>query len=566
MATKSFLNFTTKGDIGVPIKSLDYIVGYRPASSGDVNTPYEIQFTIKNLVTSLDAYLENKSINGNKIYFTPFGLDILRLDVVEKLNDVRATTDYLSPAAAGIACRGKRLFVARELQDQKITTDVTIIVPSTGASNLAEALYNIAGWHIEAGNSVTIRLTQDQDISSAYNLNHPQGSQIRIIGDKNGAGGMVNISTSNAGITYNAFECTNGNKWGLIDNVNITGFSGQYSDGWSVNRYAAIYASYGSYINLGSNVQISYWYYGLNASYGSVINAPNVIVSYCGEAGIYATCGSQITSTRASVSSCRIYGSDVGYGYKAEYNSQINCNLSKAESNKVAGYAAFSNSQIKANGGYARANGYLTGDPSTNSAGFMAREGGEIECYNYVSGNTTTNTNSDGNNGFGYDMSSGGYIAGSLNASGNRTRATNFKVTASWAGSYPNDYANVSASAGKLVVSTSDSSPVIFNTSNTRTQAIIQDNGYNTTTYITMAGGDSSTHVPTISSGGAGTNINLNLRSKGFSSFVTLGSAVQFGAYSTTNLALSTFPTGYITIRDSVNNYEYRLLAVRGTV
>jgi hypothetical protein len=180
----------------------------------------------------------------------------------------------------------------------------------------------------------------------------------------------------------------------------------------------------------------------------------------------------------------------------------------------------------------------------------MAKQYGEIECYNHAGGTVTQANN---NNGYGFEMSESGYIAGTLsNASGNRTRATNFKATASWSGTYPNDYASV----------VSDSGPILFNTSGTRTQVSIADNGFTPTSYISLAGGNGN-FIPTISL--SGNDSNLNIRSKGANTFVSLGSAVQFGSYSTANLAVSTFPTGYITIRDSANNYEYKLLCVRGS-
>jgi hypothetical protein len=494
MPTKNFSDFTTLSIEDEDLTSLDYLVGYRSSTEA----PYEIKIGADALMASIDSLAPVKGIKSDKIYHIPLSLkanvSVVESSLEDKLNQLRTLEDFATPHNAAIACAGERLFVDE---------DVVLNVNGDFAS-IQLALDAIQGWYISNTGSVTINIIADLEITGPINLNHPFGDRIRIIGNGGGTGASVTLSISPlyvANLNFNLFNCTDGHRFGLIDNLIVKGAG---PDHW--NTYSAVYADRGAYINLGSNFSVGLqiqnqtglgWYIGIQASNGSVINADGVEVANCGLAGFLATKGSQINTPNSKSSGNKILGNiEVGFGYLAEYGSQINCEQAEATGNYRAGFASFSTSQVKATGAYSHGNGIINIAPGS---GFLAKDLGEIECYNY---SDVILTRVSGNYGYAFETLNNGVIL-----------ANQDSVSA------PSGGTGIINKSAKLTI-----------TSNTPTLTV---------------DGDS--------------DVNLKLSAKG-SGKIILSSDVQLGAYTSyTSFTSAISATGYITVYDS-NGVSRKLL------
>ena len=500
--SKYFTDFTEVGTNADRVKSTDYVVGYR--STG---TPEEIKISSANLINNFATLLSPGAIETNKLTFTPIGPNVKNikqrnLDV--KVSEFFTITDFSSPQAAALACRGKRLFVSEASLILKID-------PVTGDFfDIKEALDGIAGWHIEKGSTVTLQLNAGTHIvSEGLSLNHPFGENIYLVGDPLSLKSQVIIQINDAitfnNLNFNLFNCNKGNRWGLIDNLTING-KGLANGIWYGNQYAAIYVSQNASVVLGPNVDIKNWYYGLKATQGASIYCQSVTVADCG-IGIMADSGSQIWAQSTTCTNNKILDeTDNGFGIYATAGSQINCNQALCTGNYKAGIHSSAGAQIQALGSKANSNTY---------AGFLASFNGSIlaEDLKDSSGNVVSYTQSKNNGTFAFHLLSEGKIhygtlAGDNPISGNtEINKLIFTETGS-------TYAKLFSNYGSLTFNTQDTNSLLFFTNNNRKQIEIKDPGFSTTNWLNLYGGN-STYNPTISADGSSANIGLTLKTKG---------------------------------------------------
>jgi hypothetical protein len=538
MPSKTFASFTQIATESTEAENTDFLVGYKPGA-----TPYEIRLTLKDLSNSLDLFLDPNSLNGSKVQFVPEGANVQSSTVISKLNQLRTTNDYLSPAAAANECKNQRLFIPNGVT-------IELDVPND-FTTLAEALEAITNWYIENGALVKIKITADVDVDGSLDLNHPCGQNIQIVG--NGIGGSavrIIIQQQNLSeVNFNLFECTDGHKFGLIDNVNIEGRA-VTGYNWGINNYAAVKASYGSHINLGPDVTIKNWYIGVHASYGSTIFAESIDVTLAGEAAFLATEGSSIKASSSTATTSRTAGVDlVGTGYKASGGSFIDATRSVSREHKAAGYMSLSNSTIDARGSLAENNGY----DSFKAAGYLAKEAGSIECTAIIISGQTLNTSSRSNTGFGYEIRSNGIITGDFNGQDNSRGIINIYSSVTTTGSYPNELASLVSNSGNLNVYTSG----------TNRQVIFNDLSEVVAPLTFQAG--TELQAPLISVTGSSATINLNLQPKGNSGRVIVGtetsSNLQFGQYVALSTGVSLSATGYVQFYDRTGTLRKLLVA-----
>lgn len=500
--SKYFTDFTEIGSDNNKLKASDYVVGYRTEG-----TPEEVRISSTNLINNMTRLLIPGSIDANKISYSPVGINvqnIVQRNVDVKLSEFFSVNDFSILSSAGTAGANKRLFVS------KTTLPLTLTIhPTIGDFiTIQDALNAIANWHIEKGAVVILKLLAGtHTVYSNLDLNHPFGSRVQLIGDPTASPEQVIIQLDNtisfASLNFDLFTCSYGNSWGLIDNLTIDG-KGLGTGNWSTNNYAAIKASYGATINLGSNVVIKNWYCALQADYGSVINSNSLEVSDCG-IGVLASNGSHITVINSTFANCKVIDGNSGYGVLAESGSQINCSGSTATGSYIAGFASFSNSQLRALG--------CKGNSNSRS-GFLAKEHGEIAAYDLqVVGGSTVTTQAKNNTVYGFEATDGGGIYyGELSdptATSNNTKVNSYISTTTNGTS-----ALVSSSQGRLIVSTPDTNPIIFSTQLYNQHLEIADIGSATTSRLKMSGGN-GTKTPILSAVGSSSNINLEIKAKG---------------------------------------------------
>jgi len=513
MANKTFADFTTKGGTLVdPINDTDYIVGYRPGT-----TNVEVKISTQNLANSLDDLLDDLSLAARLVRFE--GTDTKPdVSVNDKLEQFYTTNDYTDLATASLAALGERLFVPY---------GSTVVINPVNDVDSDRSILNIFNkikkWHIEG--TVQIKLGPGTwNLNQTLNLNHPYGQNIQLIGDVN-TPVNVNLLMNNPLIPgFDLITCTNGNSFGLINGVTITGV------GDAANAYAAIKADGGAFIQLGSNVIINNCRHGVMADRGSVILADYVETKNCAYGnGFYASNRSHISANHANSNHNLA-------GYLAENHSQINAKYSQATYNTTNGYNSYSNSQIDAKN--------TTSSLNTRS-GFYAQTAGEIECYNAVALS---------NGRYGMEFNTYGVINGSSNLT-----SSIYTSLTTW-----NDNAAVSSSVGKLYIKTPDSNSILFNTYNSFTQFEIS-NANSAVSHVRVTGADSNGHS-LISVNGAENSsdqVGLKLYPGTDTKYIDLGTNVRFGAYTTQPLSLSngTSASGYITCQDS-NGNSRRLLVL----
>lgn len=291
-----------------------------------------------------------------------------------------------------------------------IADAVTLLVPSQYAS-ISAALSYLASKTIARGVTATIQVADGtHSFSSTVSLNHPQGSQIRLLGNQTTpASCILDFGTS----TVDGFIASNGNTFGYINgftirkNAKATVGKWNSADGLDdVDNSTGILANNGSTIICGTSIVVQNFYYGIAARSGSYVYSPKAVVSGGGDVNIWAFVGSTIdcpgaTSSNAKDVSVTSTGTNAyGFGIQAEYGSTVNCSkygsdVTTASGSYIAGIAALSNSTVRAH--YAVAS-------SNVGSGFLARDYGEIENH-YATANTNTR--------YGEEYITGGFITGS---------------------------------------------------------------------------------------------------------------------------------------------------------
>ena len=517
--SKTFKQFDVQNATDKPLKTTDYLVGYR--SVPDSGEPYEIQITSADLIAQIDRLMQVKSISVDKSFYRADGDGTVNNSLDNKLNDIRTTADFVTPVAACRSCKTQRLFIKGN------SGQIDLYIPQD-FSTIQDALIGMANWHIENGAIINLKVTENFTFSAGITLNHPYGKYINILGDPRGSSSRITITPANTNIiAYDLFTCSDGHQFGIIDNFYIQGGNSTISQ-----QKAALRLYGGSSIILGTNNIIEQWYYGIYASNGSVVRREtepsnaSTIFKNCYGAGIYASSGGIIDLQWLAVSG----GENC---VKADYGGQISCINGKLSAATYNGVAAFTNAQIRASASKSQSNG---------GSGFYAKDGGIVECYDILSDLTLSNENGR----YGYEMLNGGVVYGGSNTGGtsNVLGKINPFVSAFFA---TDTGAAMKANKGSLSVSTSDNSSIYFKTNTTKTQLQIVDNASNS--YLTIMGG--------ISSGGSagpvvvsvlGADSDLQITPKGTSKYIQLGNNVQYGTFTSSPDILA---NGYITIKDS---------------
>lgn len=179
------------------------------------------------------------------------------------------------------------------------------------------------------------------------------------------------------------FNLQHGWSLGIIDGFTIIGQYGWLDNGkWQTQSYGSgVRATYGSTVQLGSQMVIDKMYYGLQAKYGASIQCgPHLRVHRAGDCGVHAFAAS-IECLEAEVSACIHHDddNDLGFGITAEAGGFVDATGSKVSGNLKAGF--YSNGgRMWASNGQAFSN---------QTHGFFAFNGGTIEAnYSLASNNT----------------------------------------------------------------------------------------------------------------------------------------------------------------------------------
>jgi hypothetical protein len=567
MANKTFKDFTQIGK-NEGIQEVDlkptgdeeiYLVGYQvtPSTNGQSSTSQEIRVEVEDYIKKAAQYFDISNVSADAVQYNPQTGGTAQINsqtVTEKLNTLLTTDDYITSTGetpATQTAKGNRLFIGNG--------QTAVVTVGAGGAVLADytsiqaALNDIAKWHIESGSLVIIRVLTDIEVSTSINVNHPQGERIHIIGSNAVGGGYTQISISTTAFgenqvpNFNLFECTDGHRIGLIDKFRLVGRPINFATGWgAMTGKAAIRASRQAYINVGSNITIQDWYYGILAEYGSAINATQtpqgissgVIISNTGMAGIAAMHGSHINATKANVSNSRLTGA-LGYGILASHGSQVVCDGATVSSNERAGVASFSGSEICAMGVISQNNGFS--GRNVYGAGFLASDGGYIECSNLIIDGVTTNTQALTNYGFAFEYLKGGSISGNTGSStGNTLGITN-------------KFALSTTKNSLAALEANDTTVGVYTTKGQQVE--IASPPSESTTRLVLTGGVANLS-PSIAAAGTEAKIDIQLAPKGTGGRVLLGQNVSFG--SMTNFVGSIPPiagaVGYISITDNAGN------------
>lgn len=252
-----------------------------------------------------------------------------------------------------------------------ITSDVTVNVPGQFAT-IALAMTYLRGFSITQGAKATIKVADGTYVLTATtNLNHPNGGQIRLIGNQTNPSLCILLATT-AG--FDGLTVTDGNVFGFIDGFKLK----KTAKAPFADNSVALLAKSGATVVCGESIAVDNWYYGIAAMFGSHITAPKAVVTNAGDVGIWAFVGSTVEAPNATSNNAGDAENGWGWGFEAEYGSAMNVSGGKASGCRVGGIGSLSNSNIRA----------LSAIASGNiGSGFFARDGGTIECHNGTASN-----------------------------------------------------------------------------------------------------------------------------------------------------------------------------------
>lgn len=373
--------------------------------------------------------------------------------------------------------------VLQDLVGGIISEDLTVLVPAHFAG-LGEAMNWLRTKTIAKGATVTVQVSDGSyTLATTVDLNHPQGIQIRILGNQVTPTLCV-LTVANAS-TFDALACTMGHSLGFIDGFLLT----RPSKAEMPNNSIGLLADSGAKIITGSKIRTSNWFYGIAARYGSFVLCPGAQVTEAGDVGIWSYCGSTVICDGAVSNNANAAGQPWGFGFQAEYGSVLVGTGISASGCKIGGFASLSNSTCRIFDSTTSAN---------DGSGLFVRDGGVIE----GSGTTTLN-----NGRYGTEIVEGnGRIFGVSTNSGNTLGAAN-----------PFVYLGVQAGQSQLANSSGhlriDSQANTFFNTPGGLQFGIRD-AANAANRIEASGAPTGS-APFIVAAGGDTNINLRLLPKG---------------------------------------------------
>ena len=218
-----------------------------------------------------------------------------------------------------------------------INSDITLNVPSDYIS-INNALDALTSHKIDRNVIVTIQIADGTYTSSAIEIEHPNGSQIHIIGNTTNNNSVV-INFNNG---ENGFAVKNGNKLGFLDGVTLVG-NNQTGYG--------LYAFGSGNISCGENISISNFNRGLFATSNSHIFCIGIAISYSGDNGITCDSGSVVRANNSIITNSG------GMGVMVSSQSLVNVSGATISSNSRSGAAADMGSVIIADNLTSQSNG-----------------------------------------------------------------------------------------------------------------------------------------------------------------------------------------------------------------
>ena len=410
--------------------------------------------------------------DSSEIGFVPLGTGAVATTVQAKLRESVSAADF---GASGT---------------------LVLNVPATYATIQAAFTY-LADVTIAANTTVQIKVADGTyTLASGINANHPQGSQIQVIGNTTTPANCV-ITVSGVP-TFDAFVVSNGNTLGYLNGFMFT----LASKATSVNNYTAILANNGANLLCGPNITTNNWYYGISARNGSFISCDFASINNAGDVGIWSFVGSTVYCRNASSTNASDVTNNLGFGFQAEYGSAMDCSNATASGCLIGGIASLSGSTVRA---------WSAISNNNTGSGFYAFENGVIENHN-----ATANTNTR----YGEERVGGGVVLGnSVTLTGNTISSTSGYAYLDNSGSLG---ARLVAN-GDLRIDTNSANQTYFNSSG-GIQLKIQHTAASVA-YPIITGSATS---PSISSGGTATNIDLNLKGKGTGSVFIANNNVNY--------------------------------------
>lgn len=386
-------------------------------------------------------------------------------------------------AMVGVGSPDGLLTSVQDVVGSLIIRSMTVAVPADFASPGA-AMDWLRGFTISRQALVTIQVANGvYTLTEGINLNHPQGEQIRLIGNQLDPSLCVLTVADGAG--FDAMVCSGGRGFGFVDGFHIT----RPTKAEMPYNTTGLLAVQNSTIVTGEKVKVSNWFYGIAARDASFVYCPKAEVLNAGDVGIWAFCGSTVVCHGSVSNFASAAGNPWGFGFQAEYGSVLVGTSISATGCKIAGVAALSNSVCRLDAAEAIGN---------TGSGFFARDDGVIEA---ITGTVS------GNSRYGIEVVEGnGRIFGNIVNAGNTLGTANpFVYISAQAGQ-----AQLRSSSGPLRVDSQGDT--FFNTPG-GLQFAIRDIA-NAANRIDMAGAAAGA-APVIIAAGRDANINLKLSPKG---------------------------------------------------
>ncbi len=247
-----------------------------------------------------------------------------------------------------------------------INEDTTLDVPADYADIKAAFTY-LADKTIASGVTVTIQVadgTHDYSGVGTVNMNHPQGKQIRVLGDTTTPTNCV-IDVGDS--TSTAFLTDAGNILGLFDGFWVKHNSQKtatHGDNWDSSS-TGILADDGGSIYCGSAIVVSDFFYGISARQRAYVQCRDSVVYNAGDVGIWAFQDSFIDAIGAEAYNCQNDANGLGSGFTAEYGSFILGTDTLSHDNYFNGFTCRSNSSMRLLDSVSHTNtknGYFTSD------------------------------------------------------------------------------------------------------------------------------------------------------------------------------------------------------------
>lgn len=317
-----------------------------------------------------------------------------------------------------------------------IASNLTINVPADQPT--INAAFNwLRGRTIARGAIVTIKVADGtHTLTQSINGNHPQGVQVRLIGNETTPSLCVVRGPSPA--TFDALVVSNGHTLGYVNGLK---FDLASKSEWP-NNTTGILANNGARIICGPKVEVNNWYYGIAARNGSFISCRYAKVSNAGDVGIWAFVGSTVEADYAESTGAGDAVNPWGFGFQAEFGSAMVCTGATASGCKIGGIAALSNSTVRAYDSIVNAN---------TGSGYVARGSAILDAI----GGSTTN-----NSGYGISVEDGANVRYVQTNTGNAAGIFNAFSFMGAAGGQ----ARVASSSGPLRVDATGASPIYMNT------------------------------------------------------------------------------------------------------